>query len=194
MWAPPAVHHECIRQRKTRERMSPMRRAITVITALVLATSLTACGAGQDAATRNITQVTDGVEVTINENGSKIKILNMLLVATETGDAVLVGTIVNQGAETDQLLGIAVGGNQATLTGERLLKQNAPVRFEGESANAKAVFFGVSPVAGRHVKLSIGFARAGMVTAEVIIRDKRDDYKNITSGTVSASPDSQQPE
>ncbi len=173
-----------------------MRRTITLISALVLATSLTACGAGQDAATRNIKQVTDGVEVTITENGSKIKILNLLLVATETGDAVLVGTIVNQGAEADQLLGIAVGGNQATLTGERLLKQNAPIRFEGDSANAKAVFFGVTPVAGRHVKLSIGFARAGLVTAEVIIRDKRDDYKNITSGTpapveVNASPDSQ---
>jgi len=179
--------------------MNPMRRAITITSALVLATSLTACGAGQNAATRNITQVTDGVEVTITENGSKIKILNMLIVATETGDAVLVGTIINQGAETDQLLGVAVGGNQATLTGENLLKQNAPIRFEGDSANAKAVFFGVAPVAGRHVKLSLGFARAGLVTAEVIIRDKRDDYKNITSGTpapaeINASPDSQLPE
>ena len=171
-----------------------MRRTITIISALVLATSLTACGAGRGAATRNITQVTDGVEVTINENGSKIKILNMLLVATETGDAVLVGTIINQGAETDQLLGIAVGGNQATLTGQNTLEQNVPIRFEGDSANAKAVFFGVSPVAGRHVKLSLGFARAGLVTAELIIRDKRDDYKNITSGTVNASPDSQLPE
>ena len=172
-----------------------MRRTITIISALVLATSLTACGAGRGAATRNITQVTDGVEVTITENGSKIKILNMLLVATETGDAVLVGTIVNQGAAEDQLLGIAVGGNQATLTGENLLKQSAPIRFEGDSANAKAVFFGVSPVAGRHVKLSLGFARAGMVTAEVIIRDKRDDYKNVTSGVAApaatSSPDSQ---
>ena len=170
-----------------------MRRTITIISALVLATSLTACGAGRGAATRNITQVTDGVEVTITENGSKIKILNMLLVATETGDAVLVGTIVNQGAAEDQLLGIAVGGNQATLIGENLLKQNAPIRFEGHIANAKAVFFGVSPVAGRHVKLSLGFARAGMVTAEVIIRDKRDDYKDIVSNPaeINASPDSQ---
>lgn len=174
-----------------------MRRIITPILVLVLATSLTACGAGRGAATRNITQVTDGIEETISENGSKIKIVNMLLVSTETGDAVLVGTIVNQGEEPDQLLGVAVGGNQATFTGENQLKQNAPIRFEGDSANAKAVFYGVTPVAGRHVKLSLGFARAGMVTVEVIIRDKRDDYKNITSGTaaptgeVTSSPDSQ---
>jgi hypothetical protein len=173
-----------------------MRRFITIIAALLIATSLTACGSGQNAATRNITQVTDGVEVEVTQNGSAIKIVNLLLVATENGDAVVVGTIINQGAETDQLLGIAVGGNTATLTGDTTLAQNAPLRFEGESANVKAFFSGVKPVAGRHVKLSLGFARAGLVTAEVIIRDKRDDYKNVTSNSVEAtsSPDSPQPE
>ena len=171
-----------------------MRRTITTITALLIATSLTACGAGQTAATRNIKQVTDGVELSITQNGSAIKIVNLLLVATETGDAVVVGTIVNQGAQADQLLGIAVGGNTATITGDMVLNQNAPLRFEGESANIKAVFAGVSPVAGRHVKLTLGFARAGMVTAEVIIRDKRDTYKNVNSGitpVATSSPDSQ---
>ena len=173
-----------------------MRRISTIISALLIATTLTACGAGQNAATRNIKQVTDGVDIKITQNGSAIKIVNLLLVATENGDAVVVGTIVNQGAETDQLLGIAVGGNTATLTGDTTLAQNAPLRFEGDSANAKAVFSGVTPVAGRHVKLSLGFARAGLITAEVIIRDKRDDYKNITSKVpeANASPDSQQPE
>jgi len=173
-----------------------MRRIFTIISALLIATTLTACGAGQNAATRNITQVTDGVDVKITQNGSAIKIVNLLLVATETGDAVVVGTIVNQGAESDQLLGIAVGGTTATITGDTTLAQNAPLRFEGESANVKAVFSGVTPVAGRHVKLSLGFARAGLITAEVIIRDKRDDYKNVTSGVpeANASPDSQQPE
>lgn len=170
-----------------------MRRIFTIISALLIATTLTACGAGQNAATRNITQVTDGAELTITQNGSAIKIVNLLLVATETGDAVVVGTIINQGAETDQLLGIAVSGNTATLTGDTTLAQNAPLRFEGESANVKAVFSGVTPVAGRHVKLSLGFARAGLITAEVIIRDKRDDYKDIVSNPaeINASPDSQ---
>jgi len=171
-----------------------MRRTITTIATLLIATSLTACGAGQSAATRNIKQVTDGVEVSITQNGSAIKIVNLLLVATESGDAVVVGTIINQGAQADKLLGIAVGGTTATLTGDTTLNQNAPLRFEGDSANAKAVFAGVSPVAGRHVKLSLGFARAGMVTAEVIIRDKRDAYKNVTSGispAATSSPDSQ---
>jgi hypothetical protein len=173
-----------------------MRRIFTIISALLIATTLTACGAGQNAATRNIKQVTDGVDIKITQNGSAIKIVNLLLVATENGDAVVVGTIVNQGAETDQLLGIAVGGNTATITGDTTLAQNAPLRFEGESANVKAVFSGVTPVAGRHVKLSLGFARAGLITAEVIIRDQRDDYRDVVSNPVeiNASPDSQQPE
>ena len=173
-----------------------MRRTITIVSALLIATSLTSCASGQNAATRTITQVTDGVDLKINQNGSAIRIVNLLLVATENGDAVVVGTIVNQGAETDQLIGIAVDGGQAVITGDTTLKQNAPLRFEGESANVKAVFPGVKPVAGRHVKIELGFARAGLVKAEVIIRDKRDDYKNVTSGTpeVTSSPDSPQPE
>jgi len=173
--------------------MPRTKKALTSLIALALALTLTACGSGQDASTRMIKQVTDGVELSLQDNGVDIEVLNLLLVATETGDAVLVGTIVNQGDVEDKLLGISVGSNQAVLTGESALKKNQPIRFEGDTANAKAVFFGVSPVAGRHVKLSLGFARAGFVTAEVIIRDKRDEYKNVTSNSVevNASPDSQ---
>jgi hypothetical protein len=54
------------------------------------------------------------------------------------------------------------------------------VRFEGDVATTKAVFSGVGAEAGKNVKLSLAFARAGVVTTNVIIRDKRDDYKNIT--------------
>ena len=89
-----------------------------------LALTLTACGPGQDAPTRMIKQVTDGVELSIQDNGVDIEVLNLLLVATETGDAVLVGTIVNQGDTEDEILGIAVGPTQAVITGERLLKKN----------------------------------------------------------------------
>lgn len=170
-----------------------IKRIQQLLVLTLIAATLTGCGSGRTAETRMIKQVTDGVELSLKENGTDIEILNLLLVATETGDAVLVGTIVNQGDVEDELLGIAVGSNQAVLTGERVLKKNQPIRFEGDTANAKAVFYGVSPVAGRHVKLSLGFARAGYVTAEVIIRDKRDDYKNVVSNQaeVNASPDSQ---
>jgi len=167
-----------------------MRRQSTVIiSALALALVLTGCGAGQNAATRMITRVTDGTEVTIKENGSEIRVVNLTLVDTEDGAAVVVATIVNQGTEPDQLLGISVQGVQAALTGETLLLPNKPLFFEGEQANAKAVFPGANPQAGTHVNVSLGFAKAGFVTADVIIRDKRDDFKNVISGAILSTVD-----
>jgi hypothetical protein len=157
------------------------RTAIVLVTSFALAFTLTSCGAGQNAATRNINQVTDGVEETINIDGNKIKIVNALLVATEDGSAVVVGTIINQGEVEDQILTITAAGSQATLTGDLTVRPNQPVRFEGDMATAKAVFPAVGAVAGRHVNLTIGFARAGLVELEVIIRDKRDAYANVTA-------------
>jgi len=160
-----------------------MRRTASVLfLSFALALTLTSCGSGQNAATRNITQVTDGVEETIDIEGNKIKIVNFLLVATEDGSAVVVGTIVNTGESDDQILGISVAGSQATITGETILKPDQPLRFEGQSANAKAVFPAVGAQPGTHVDVTIGFARAGLVNLEVLIRDKRDDYANVTAG------------
>jgi hypothetical protein len=116
----------------------------------------------------------------IKSEGNNISVTNLLLVATEDGSAVVVGTIVNYSEERDALLGISVNNIGAAITGEQNLDQNKPVRFEGDAATSKAVFNGVGAQAGTNVKLSLAFARAGVVSANVIIRDKRDDYANVT--------------
>jgi len=149
--------------------------------ATALALSLTACGgSGPDAPTRLIKRVTDGNEASVTTNGSDLSITNLLLVATADGSAVVIGTIVNHTSTPDALLGISAGGTSATLTGEQNLLQDKPIRFEGDSANAKAVFAGVGASAGKNVTLSLAFARAGVVTVDAIIRDQRDTYANIT--------------
>jgi hypothetical protein len=159
----------------------PHTKKFTIaITAAALALSLTSCGYGPNAATRLIKRVTDGAEATVTTNGSNLSISNLLLVATEDGSAVVVGTIVNYMDEADALLGISAAGTTATLTGEQNLLRDKPVRFEGETANAKAVFAGVGAQAGRNVELQLAFARAGVVAVNVIIRDKRDDYAGVT--------------
>ena len=158
------------------------KKITTAVISAALALSLTACGgSGPDAATRLIKRVTDGNEATVKTNGSDLAIANLLLVATEDGSAVVVGTIVNYKDEADALLGISAGGTTATLTGEQNLLRDKPIRFEGDSANAKAVFAGVGAVAGKNVQLQLAFARAGVVTVNAIIRDKRDTYKNVTN-------------
>lgn len=167
-----------------------MRRTSLLISSIVvLAFALSGCAAGLNAETRNITRVTDGNEITIDENGSEIRVVNLKLVDTGDGAAVVVGTIINQGSDPDQLLGLSVTGVQATLTGETNLLTNKPITFEGEQANAKAVFYDVNPKAGTNVKISLGFAKAGLVSAEVIIRDKRDDFKNVISGSKPTTAD-----
>ena len=165
------------------------RTSIYIASTFVLAFALSGCAAGLNAETRNITRVTDGNEITIDENGSEIRVVNLTLVDTGDGAAVIVGTIINQGSDPDQLLGLSVNGVEAELTGERTLLTNKPITFEGEQANAKAVFYGVNPEAGTNVRVSLGFAKAGFVSAEVIIRDKRDDFKNVISGSKLSTAD-----
>jgi len=157
-----------------------IKKIAIAFTASALALTLTACGSGPDAATRQIKRVTDGNEANVTTNGNDLSISNLLLVATADGSAVVIGTIVNHTATPDALLGISAGGTSATLTGEQNLLQDKPIRFEGDSANAKAVFAGVGASAGKNVTLSLAFARAGVVTVDAIIRDQRDTYANIT--------------
>jgi hypothetical protein len=162
--------------------------AVTTIS-IALAFSLSSCyGAGPDAATRMIKRVTDGNEGEVTTNGSNLRVDNVLVVATEDGSAVVVGQLVNRAAESDQLLGVSIDGVRATLTGETKLLTNKPVRFEGEQANAKAFIPAFGATAGTHVTVSFGFARAGLVSIQAIVRDKRDVYADVTTGAKLATP------
>lgn len=176
--------------------MRQMKKVAVTTLTIALTLSLTSCyGSGPNAETRLISRVTDGAEAVIKTESSDIRVSNFLLVATEDGAAVVVGHIVNRSEVADELLGISVGGAPALLTGETQLLANKPLHFEGELANAKAVFPGVSPTPGTHVDVTIGFARAGLVKVSALIRDKRDLYANVTSGgklsTTEATPAAQ---
>ena len=158
-----------------------MRRVLTAFLIALLTISLSGCGAGLNASTRNITQVTDGAEATITTDGNNIKVVNILVVETAEGAGVLVGTLVNSKDQEDALLGVAINGQVATVTGTNALAKNTPVIFEGPSANAKAVVLVLGAKAGQSIQVSMFFARAGQVTVQALIRDQRDDYAGITA-------------
>ena len=161
-------------------RQSKFKKSSIALIASALALTLTGCGAGPNAETRLIKRVTDGNEVILKENGNNISVANLLLVALEDGSAVVVGTFVNYSEDNDSLVGLSVNGIPAVITGETTLKQNVPLRFEGDSATTKGVFDAVGAKAGVNIPLTLSFERAGDVTATVIVRDQRDDYKNVT--------------
>ena len=158
-----------------------MRRVVTAFLIATLTISLTGCGAGLNASTRNIKQVTDGVEATVNTDGNNIKVVNLLVVETAQGAGVLVGTLINSLDQEDALLGVAINGQVATVTGSNVLAKNKPVIFEGPSANIKAVVPVLGAKAGESIQITLFFARAGEVSVQAIIRDQRDSYAGITS-------------
>ena len=158
-----------------------MRRVLIAFFIAILTVSLSGCGAGLNAETRNLKQVTDGVEATVNTDGNNIKVVNLLVVETAEGAGVLVGTLVNSLDQEDALLGVAINGQIASVTGSNVLVKNKPVIFEGPSANIKAVVPILGAKAGQRVQVTMFFARAGEVTVQAIIRDQRDDYAGITA-------------
>ena len=63
-----------------------MARRITVaITAIALATTLTACGAGNNAPTRLVQQVTDGVEANVKTDETLIYVRNLYISLNQAG-------------------------------------------------------------------------------------------------------------
>ena len=161
-------------------RQSKFKKSSIALIASALALTLTGCGAGPNAETRLIKRVTDGNEVILKENGANISVSNLLLVALEDGSAVVIGTFVNYSDENDSLVGLSVNGIPAVITGETVMKQDQPLRFEGESATTKGVFNAVGAEPGVNVPLTLIFEKAGEVTTSVIVRDQRDDYRNVT--------------
>ena len=169
-----------------------MRRIFSALVIAVLAVSLSGCGAGQNASTRQVKQVTDGVEGSITKDGNNIKIVNLLVVAAGGGNAVLVGTIINNADTEDALLGVAINGTATTYTGTNALPKNTPIIFEGDRANAKAVLAGFGGAAGSNVEIGLFFAKAGSITLNAIVRDTSDTYAGVTAAIdvpmVSPSP------
>ena len=164
-----------------------MRRILSTVVISTLALSLTGCAAGFNASTREITQVTDGAEASIISTENNIRVVNLLVVAAESGTGVLVGTIVNAQETEDSLLCVAINGTVLTYTGKNNLPQNSPIIFEGDSANAKAVITGFGAQPGTHVTVTMFFARAGEITEDVLVRENKDEYAGVTAGAVLAT-------
>ena len=159
-----------------------LRKVAIGLIVIASLSTLTACGAGENAAARNITKVTDGAETNVMTDTSALKLRGFLLVAQPDGSAVLVGTIINSNSTPDSLLGISVNNVLATVTSAtNVISENIPMIFEGDSANAKAVIPGLGVKAGNTVDISFFFNTGGVVTFQAIVRDQRDTYAGVTA-------------
>lgn len=148
----------------------------SLISVFVISTLLTGCGAGQNASTRLIKQVTDGVEGQANE----VRIRNLLVVKQEDGAGVLVGTLVNWSDEADAITSITIEGQEAIISAKSLeLKKNTPVIFVGDSANADAYVAQLNDVVGHRIPVVINFAKASPITLDALILQADGIYTQI---------------
>jgi copper(I)-binding protein len=154
-----------------------MANTFKKITALlIIATTITGCGSGQSAVTRNIKQVTDGVEA----QSDGIKLRNVLIVKTAQLEGVLVATVVNTNDEADSIVGIALGGAMANVVAKssELLK-NKPIIFVGDSANADAAIPVLNNNAGDRVGITFTFAKAAPVTVSALVVNGEGIYQDL---------------
>ncbi len=147
---------------------------------LIIATTVTGCGSGQTAATRNIKQVTDGVEA----ETAGIKLRNVLIVKTAGAEGVLVATLVNTLDKSDSLVGIAVGGAMANFVAKsNELKKNKPIIFVGDSANADASIPALNSSAGERIDITFTFATASPVTVNALVVNGEGIYQDLARFT-----------
>ncbi len=159
-----------------------MRKIVIATLTTTLALSLSACASGANAPTAMTKQVTDGVEASIDAQGSHVKVAGLLLVAQHDGSAVLVATMVNEGEVQDDLLAIAAGGVMGTLSATSLpMLQNKALRFAGDSANSTAIFPALNIAPGNRVKVQLFFSHAGEMTVDAIVREQAGVYAGVTS-------------
>ncbi len=153
-----------------------LKSAISALFGALLVVGLAGCSAaGPDAPTRNVRQVTDGVEAT---SGS-IKAVNVLLVAQEDGSAVLVGTFTNSGETSDAITAITANGILGEISVSTLDQYSGPAIFEGDSKNSSAKFPGLNAKASSHVEIEVAFATAAPMKLSALVRAKTDIYANV---------------
>jgi len=153
-----------------------------LVVMLIVATTITGCGSGQAAVTRNIKQVTDGVEA--QSNG--IKLRNVLIVKTDKSEGVLVATVVNTTDEADSIVGIAIGGAMATVVAKTSeLVKNKPIIFVGDSTNADAFIPVLNNNAGDRIGITFTFAKAAPVTLSALVVNGEGIYQGLVRLTVT---------
>jgi hypothetical protein len=151
-----------------------------LVVMLIVATTITGCGSGQNAATRNIKQVTDGVEA----ESAGIKLRNVLIVKTASAEGVLVATVINTSDEVDSIVGVAIGGAMTTLvTKSGELKKNKPIIFVGDSANADASIPVLNSSAGERIDITFTFATAAPVTLNALVVNGEGIYQELVRVT-----------
>ena len=147
-----------------------------VIATIAIATMVTGCASGQMAQTRLIKQVTDGVEAQSDE----IRLRNVKVIKSSTGQGILIGTLVSWSDKTDAITSVTINNLPAIYTAETSeLLRNKPITFVGQVANADAFIENLDKTPGYRIPVTFTFANAAPVTLDTLIVNGDGIYENL---------------
>ena len=147
-----------------------------VIATIAIATTVTGCASGQMAQTRLIKQVTDGVEAQSDE----IRLRNVKVIKSSTGEGILIGTLVNWSDNSDAITSVSINNLPATYTAETSeLLRNKPITFVGQVANADAFIENLDKTPGYRIPVTFTFANAAPVTLDTLVVNGDGIYENL---------------
>jgi hypothetical protein len=147
-----------------------------VIATIAIATTVTGCASGQMAQTRLIKQVTDGVEAQSDE----IRLRNVKVIKSSTGEGILIGTLVNWSDNSDAITSVSINNLPTTYTAETSeLLRNKPITFVGQVANADAFIENLDKTPGYRVPVTFTFANAAPVTLDTLVVNGDGIYENL---------------
>ena len=149
---------------------------IRLIALVIISTVVTSCGSGQNAVTRNFKQVTDGVEAQSDE----IRLRNVKVIKSSTGEGILIGTLVNWSDKTDAITSVSINNLPAIYTAKTSeLLRNKPITFVGQVANADAFIENLDKTPGYRVPVTFTFANAAPVTLDTLVVNGDGIYENL---------------
>jgi hypothetical protein len=147
-----------------------------VIATIAIATTVTGCASGQMAQTRLIKQVTDGVEAQSDE----IRLRNVKVIKSSTGEGILIGTLVNWSDKTDAITSVSINNLPAIYTAKTSeLLRNKPITFVGQVANADAFIENLDMTPGYRIPVTFTFANAAPVTLDSLVVNGDGIYENL---------------
>ena len=147
-----------------------------VIATIAIATTVTGCASGQMAQTRLIKQVTDGVEAQSDE----IRLRNVKVIKSASGEGILLGTLVNWSDKTDAIASVSINNLPAIYTAKTSeLLRNKPITFVGQVANADAFIENLDKTPGYRIPVTFTFANAAPVTLDTLVVNGDGIYENL---------------
>jgi hypothetical protein len=155
-------------------RTSTLRRVVAVSLAAALTAGLTGCGAGPDAGTS--TQQASGSGTNVTYNGIDLRQILLVAGPDGTSSAVMIGTIVNTGAD-DVLQAVTIlnpPGSTPTIAGTSTVNGTIPLPSRsstrvGFNSEDHVDFRNISVPATSYVDMEMRFSNAGVIPVHVMV-------------------------